>query len=260
MKLQILVQLAFLPYFVSSERVVRFIFNSQATCSATDNEKIDAIFETPVLRRLLRTSTIVERQLTTLSECKNNCAYQKNCRVAGCIGFDGTKRKLVEQLTCSQELQSKHAALDKLIATNAISDTCKIQIAPGTRQASCYNDVIYGNIDNLKLWNLTSTPTLIAKNVTTEMKLTICKSLVFNFEAKVNTCVDFVHFNMVGPSGSNYVRDHTEDSVPYSLFGDSDQKVMYGKKLYHSGVYTLTMIPDEDESKKKIVKFTVKDC
>jgi hypothetical protein len=118
MKLQILVQLAFLPYFVSSKRVVRFIFNSQATCSATDNEKIDAIFETPVLRRLLRTSTIVERQLTSLSECKDNCAYNKNCRVAGCIGFDGTKRQLVEQLTCSQELQNKHEALDKLIATN----------------------------------------------------------------------------------------------------------------------------------------------
>jgi hypothetical protein len=75
----------------------------------------------------------------------------------------------------------------------------------------------------------------------------------FSVVAKANTCVDYIHFQLLGPGGFTMTR--TETNIPFTLFGD-EITTLYSKRLSVIGNYTLTMIPDQNMTKAKIINFT----
>jgi hypothetical protein len=149
--------------------------------------------------------------------------------------------------------------LNLLVTTNAVSLSCKEYLNPSLRSASCYDDVIYGEIENIRLWDMSKAqPTLITDNM--QNGHTICKSLNFNIEAKVNPCVDLAYFKTVGPTGE-IIRENTDYDLPYSAFGKvTTGSNMLKAKMQDVGVHTLTIAPDGFDSKKKIIQFNIINC
>jgi hypothetical protein len=270
MKLYIISLLFFGPTIVLADRVIRFTFNSTQTCTAADNIKIDAIFDTAlVVRRQLRDSTSTHRGLSLY--CKNNCAgtVPYTCRATGCSGYAGRRasdtagttdeRALQVPLpTCATQVSAVDAKLDLLISTNAVSTSCKAFLNKSLRKRECFDDVVYGVLESIRLWNVTNVakPTVISNDVTTN--LTICKSLKFNLEAVVNPCVNFVKFRVVGPSGSNYFLNRTENSIPYTMFS-SVNGAMGGRDMDFPGTYNFTIVPDGFVTKMRAFSFKVSD-
>jgi hypothetical protein len=274
MKLNIIVSIAFCTSLVTADRMIRFIFNNGTSpstsqvCSTADIDKIDAIFN-PVERRHLRTPINATRALASLTaKCKDNCRgfATGTCRATGCR----VKRRVLNdntndrdrQVTCVDQIKAINDELNNLISINAVSENCKSFIDPILRFASCYDDVVYGEIESLALWKITSASTthqtLISSNVSLT-GLTVCNNMYFNIEAKVNDCVDFVRFSIVGPGTYRY--DQSENVVPYTVFGDdSDENKIYGRRLSNIGSYTLTITPDGLVTKRKILTFKVKAC
>jgi hypothetical protein len=251
---------------VSAEQIIRITSNSTLTCSAADGVKLDAIVN-PIVRRQLRITANTNRELQrSTKDCAEACRNMAICHATGCGGRrilseeNEINRKL-QTATCAEQLNTANKKLDALISTNAVSDSCKKVISRTNRKTECFDNVIYGVIENIVLWNLTASATQPVQ-VTDNMKTgrTICKGMIFTIEAVVNNCVDFVRFEMVGPSDTTYLRDHTEDAVPYALFDASTTGGMLGKQLYHSGYYTLKITPDGDVSKQQVFKLLVKDC
>jgi hypothetical protein len=265
MKLSIILLLALIcgPATVTADRLIRYLFPLASTsCTATDNAKIDAVFN-PV-RRELGTSPDSERALASL-DCKRTCAryVPGTCRVAGCsatsrreLSEAGGDRELQVQPTCTDAMRSINAKLGALIDTYGVSNSCRLAINSSNRRASCFDDVIYGVVEAVTLWNIgSSPPTVMANHMENDMY--ICASTTFNIEARVNPCVDFVNFRLTGP---NYSRTHTEDGIPYSLFGDDDSNRMYGRKLSRTGWYNLVVTPDGFTDKAHDLWFYIGDC
>ena len=252
---------------VTAERKIKYLFNSTTdSCTEADMDKVEAIFLSPLPvvrdRRQLRSVISHEPQRELWPrKCANDCELiaRGRCHVTDCKGY---RRELQlpasKFFTCTEETNDIDQKIQLLIDNQQVSESCQKFLAPMYREVSCYDNVIYGVVENVRLWNMSASltkPILITDNLVN--KFSICKSLVFNIEAKVNNCVDFVRFQMDGP---NYSRDHTEDDVPYSLFGDSDANIMFGKRLYYSGLYNLTITPDGIESKKHTIQLNVMKC
>ena len=251
---------------VTAERKIKYLFNSTTdSCTTYDLDLIDAIFSNPLrTRRQLRSPNTEQSQRDMLRsrKCSSDCAgvVRGYCHVSDCLGF---RRELQSPttskfFTCAEETNDIDQRLQKLIDNKEVTESCQNFLHPSNREVSCYDNVIYGAIENVRLWNMSASltnPELITDDLTDMFP--ICKSLLFSIEAKVNTCVDFVHFRMDGPK---YSRDHTEDDVPYSLFGDSDSNQMYSRRLYNSGIYNLTIVPDGLESKKRTIQLNVLKC
>jgi hypothetical protein len=265
---------------VTAERKIKYLFNSTTdSCTSADIEKVTAIFSSrtlPVLRerrQLLRSSTNVQQAQRELwpRKCANDCAGKAPgwCQVTDCYGYrrelqapasssTSSNTTASKFFTCGEETDDIDHKLQMLINNQEVTESCQKFLDPKYREVSCYDNVIYGVVENVRLWNMSASltkPVLITDDL--KDNFPICKSLVFNIEAKVNNCVDFVHFQMEGP---NFSRDHTEGDVPYSLFGDSDTNVMFGKRLYYSGLYNLTIIPDGITSKTRTIQLNVLKC
>jgi hypothetical protein len=265
MKFSIIVSILFGPSIVAAEEMIRFIFTptvqSSQPCTTSDMQKIEAIFNPG--RRQVRTSANVARELPT-QQCKDNCkgytspfCYAKGCSRRRELNDNINDRVLAD--TCGQHTADINATLNQLVSTNAVSASCKTFLSTAKRAPECYNDVVYGVIEQVALWKIPTSSgaaTLVQSDISSST-LTVCNTFNFNIEAVVNTCVDFVNFRLSGPS--NYYYTRSEGSIPYSLFGDANGK-LDGKKLTTLGDYTLTIIPDGYDYKKKSYKITVKNC
>jgi hypothetical protein len=250
---------------VTAERKIKYLFNSKTySCTSQDLDKVDAIFSRPQRnRRQLRSKSAQQTKRDLfLRKCARDCEFiaRGYCQVTDCMGYrrELQQPKANKFFTCGDETNDIDQQLQMLIDNQEVTESCQKFLDPIYREVSCYDNVIYGVVENVQLWNMSASltkPVLITDDLTDGFP--ICKSLMFNIEAKVNNCVDFVHFHMEGP---NFSRDHTEDDVPYSLFGDSDTNIMFGKKLFYSGVYTLTIIPDGIESKMRTIQLNVLKC
>jgi hypothetical protein len=254
---------------VSAERKIKYLFNSTTdSCTSEDLDKVEAIFTSPrpVVRELRHLRSATSRQLGQRGlwprKCASDCAGRARgyCIVTDCYGY---RRELQDSnsskfFTCGEEMDDIDRKLQLLIDNQEVTESCQRFLDPMYREVSCYDNVIYGVVESVLLWNM-STALTKPVLITDDLKdgFSMCKSQVFNIEAKVNNCVDFVRFQMEGP---NYSRDHTEDDVPYSLFGDSDTNVMFGKRLYYSGIYNLTIIPDGMESKTRTIQLKILKC
>jgi hypothetical protein len=252
----------------SAERMIRFTFNSTQTCTDADAVKIGAIFN-PAVRRQLRESNNAHRGLNQY--CKENCGsvVAPRCYATGCAGYTGRRLSSLEDnndrdlqninSTCRENVFALNAKIDLLIKNNEVSESCKLFLATPNRRRECYDDVMYGLIETIRVWNMTdpTAPTLITDNM--RNSFSICNTQAFTIEAKVNSCVDYVNFQMVGASSSSsgYFLNRTEDNAPFTVFDSASQGNMVGVKLDKWGGYNLTITPDGFESKKKFVSFWV---
>jgi hypothetical protein len=246
------------PTMVSADQMVRYIFNngiepSTPACTATDNAMIDALFVNRRRRQLTTNNDTIARGLVTYPAiCKQNCLGISSCYATGCGGYDGTikinKRKLT---VCDTVLAAINQKLDAL----PVSTTCKSFLHSSKRTSECYDDVRYGVVFGAKIWTISGSTQTAA-----DLPLTgysFCKSKTFNIEAVLNECVDVAGFRLNGPNG--YTAGRFENNIPYSLFGDDGTKY-FGTTLPYTGVYSLTIKPDNYIEKQKVFTFTVNNC
>jgi hypothetical protein len=111
----------------------------------------------------------------------------------------------------------------------------------------CYNDVIYGEIENVLVLDKKNTTLNKPKEL-----FSICKSVPFRIEVVVNTCVDDLKSRIKGPLGSF--------TIP------ADKSKYPSRYVFHSlwfllpGKYKLYFIPDGIESKSKSLEIELKKC
>lgn len=285
---------------VSAEIMVQFVFNngqspsSMTSCSKTDIEKIDKIFNAIYRRNLRSTATTdeyptssrietVPRELRTVPKyCKNYCANYApgTCRTTKCLGYRRSlKASKATQLdnTCNESLTSINKQLDELISKNAVSSTCKIYLSNSARNTTCNDDVVHGEVEGYRIWNTTSTGSNGKKspNVLFESKdmatgsggYAFCQTTVFNIEVMTNECVDNAQMIVRGPN--KYYSNRREGFIPFTIFTSSStdntdiQKgkiMLMGQKVPRIGTYIVTIIPDGISTKMKQFDFTILDC
>jgi hypothetical protein len=266
----------FSPNPVIADHMIRFVFNngndlpSGQICNDADNDKIDHVFNLGRrnLRGTVETSSISKttraRQLVFYpSYCRKNCAGFKRgfCKATNCKGLrrhlQNEKEPIVDRelLTCDEEINTIHKNLDSLVATNALSPGCNA-VLNASRNVTCYDDIIYGEVDNFIFWKSTSHGDSILQ-MNAQNGYSVCQNISFNIEAVVNSCVDNVKFHLTGSHGfNNYTQN--ESVIPYTLFGDYNNNI-FGRTL-PVGSYILAVTPDGVSTKRKTLSFTVESC
>ena len=130
------------PTMVSADQMVRFVFNnglepSTPVCNPKENAMIDALFLPKATRRHLRhlktkkEDVNIEKEAdpymvsaTTASKCSDWCIGVKSCRVTGCLGYDGTIKRI--PLRGLQSLcDSKILDIGKKLDALPVSTSCK---------------------------------------------------------------------------------------------------------------------------------------
>ena len=274
--------------------MIRFIFNDGRApsvfdgtyCTSTENTLIDSVFDLKSLlgiRRQLRapsangasptSSAIMTVPTTSKTEsrelyprkCKNNCAglATGTCRATDCVGYrrreltdkrDGvdTDRDL-QEAQCPALVELVHSKLDAL----GISSTCRKFLDKSKRVTTCLDDVIYGEIEGVRLWQVSFFRSTVLQESMPSSGYSFCKSTSFNLESINNDCVDNALMVLKGPNNYEYINHETSDD--YTLFQDFGITMM-GQKMTTPGVYTLSITPDGFEYKEKTFTFTVKNC
>jgi hypothetical protein len=280
---------------VNADQMVRVIFNNGVTpteatfCDVSDSLKIDFAFRPIVRVRYLRetTETMVDTNVESTdieivdthvdrelwpAYCKNNCAGYApgTCRATGCVGYRRRDRRQAQTLSCSDHSLQINALLDDVMTK--VSSTCAVFLNPVNRKTECYDDVIYGVVENFVLWksptfNTVSLTQALTQAVTFVKDLvslgpvvdgfTICHYDRINIEAVVNSCVKTVTSTLTGPNGFTATR--TDNQLPYTIFGE-DSLIPTGRNLPVAGTYTFTAVPDNFDYKKMSITFRVKKC
>ena len=275
---------------VSAETMVRFVFNDGrapsyfegTSCSSSENALIDTIFDLKKLlglvrRRQLHTSlsntTSVEAINATGTEsrelyprkCKNNCAglATGTCRATDCLGYRrrelGDKRngdrknRDLQEMQCPALVELMHSKLDLL----QISSSCRKFLDKTKRVTTCFDDVIYGEIEGVRLWKVSYFWSTVLQERMASTGYSFCKSTSFNLESINNDCVESAYMELTGPNNYRYTNYQT--NAPYTLFNDLGF-TMLGQRLSTVGEYTLSITPDGFDYKKKTFKFTLKSC
>ena len=285
----------------NAERLIRMLFNNgtsptEATmCNTADDAQIDKVFEPIKRERYLReaasTTTDVDDSSTDIeveethanralypASCKKNCAGYATgtCRATNCKGYRKKDRRQAQALTCADQVEAVHAELDLVMAQ--VSSTCAVYLTRANRKAECFDDVIYGVVENFVLWksdtvnklyNIGSfgsiNPMQTAFTLVNDLKsagtvldgFNICHYDRINIEAVVNPCVKFINATLTHPGG--FTASRTEGEIPYTVFGDTAYTPM-GRELPVLGTYTFTAIPDNLNYKKTSIKFNVVRC
>jgi hypothetical protein len=282
-----------------ADRMIRMLFNKGVTptdamfCSTSDNAHIDKVFK-PIKRvRYLREATTMTTNTNVTSTdfdlvhthvdrelwptyCKNNCAgYEPGtCRATNCVGYRKKNRRQMQTLTCADQVQAVHAELDDVMMTK-VSSTCALYLTRANRIAECFDDVIYGVVENFVLWKSNKKSSFVPKSEFNPMQQTftmvnnlkslgtvtngfnVCHYDRINIEAVVNPCVKFINATLTHPDGFTVSR--TESDIPYTVFGD-DKNTPMGRELPLFGTYTFTAIPDNFDYKKSSITFNVVRC
>jgi hypothetical protein len=285
----------------NADRMIRAIFNNgvaptaETFCDTPDNAHIDNVFKPIKRARYLRetaattanatfvdiemTDTHVDRELWP-AYCKDNCAgyVSGTCRATNCVGYRKKDRRQTQTLTCDDHKQMVNTDLDALMTK--VSSTCAAYLNPANRKVECYDDVIYGVVENFVLWKSQSVnkkysvtsfspggvnpmekPFTMVSNLKSLGTVTdgfnVCHYDRINIEAVVNPCVKFINATLTHPNGFTATR--TEGDIPYTVFGDSKNTPM-GRELPLLGTYTFSALPDNFEYKKKSITFNVVQC
>ena len=284
----------------NADRLIRMLFNNgtsptEATmCSTADDDHIDKVFQLIKGERYLReaasTTTDVDVSSTDIeleethadrelypASCKKNCAGYATgtCRATNCKGYRKKDRRQLQNLTCTDQVDAVHAELDLVMAK--VSSTCAVYLTRANRKAECFDDVIYGVVENFVLWksdtvnkkytssfgsmNPMQHPfTMVSglKSAGTVLDgFNICHYDRINIEAVVNPCVKFINATLTHPGG--FTASRTEGQIPYTVFGD-DANTPNGRELPVLGKYTFTAIPDNFYYKKTSITFNVVRC
>ena len=263
---------------VIAERSVVVLFNNgvsdvnSGSCTDADFNKTQAILSTSGLnstytKRQLRATVnddmddMTESMLLTTEahhralwpiQCKNACAgvTPGRCQASGCKGYrrrlhlDGNdQRDLLSGVafTCTQQIDYINTELNKLVSQNTVTSSCKTLLSK-PRNITCYDDVIYGVVEYIKLWDVAPTPQNVLFDDFTGQE--IFRSQLVTLESITNDCVDTLRTTLTGHNG--YYADNNENNRPFSLYGDNVAKgKFFGKKMPHLGPYELTVVPDD---------------
>lgn len=252
-----------------------------SNCNDSELVTINKVFGVFSYRRVLRTRDIdslsmSERSLqqppvigggkTTLSDCRSKCRFYApgTCQATGCKGVrklsaDANEKSDRSLLTCTTEVDEIHAKLDYIQNLSTTSLSCKNYLEKSKRRSECYADYEYGQIEGVRVWNITSTAqTVVHSFVAPGGNATICKSLYTNFEALTEPCVSKAKLVLRGPN-NNLVRETHESVPPFSLFLDTGL-ILKGEYLKNVGTYRLIISPEYDSAKKKEFTINVVNC
>jgi hypothetical protein len=233
------------------------------TCnSLTDSLILDVLFNTTARRNLRvhsRSNEELIGEIDTDRElypiyCRDYCrGYAKGtCRATNCLGF---RRELTSPIsnpynvTCPTRISSMNATLNTLVATGAVSSSCR-RLLKKPRIFECYDDVVYGEIESIQVYDKNNT--LINKQ---NSVLNICRSATFRVEVRVNECVEKLLTNITGPSGKLYSLPSGSKFPFYFIW-----YIFPGFPLFHLGSYKFQYIPDDIVNKSKSLLLDVKDC
>lgn len=261
----------YLLHSVSGEPIIRVLFNNgvplptNQTCNFFDNLIIDEVLDgnndrlrsRRQLRAVRSNESPPERQLWP-AYCKNNCAgfAQNTCRATGCKGY---RRRILgdkilvkpterELLSCTDQIPEIDLALDDLVARNQVSASCRA-VLRAPRNMTCYDDVIHGEIEYVKVWDLRNVTILDGKSPVIKA---LCKSPFYVVDIRVNSCVDFLETVLTAPDGKVLVSNST---ISFPYWG-----VVDGALLNQKGIYNLTATPDGFDDKMASVSFEIRQC
>ena len=302
----VFVQVAKSGQVVLAERMVRFTFNHGllplpyvTECTDEEYRYIDPLFDisTTVRKRYrnLRQSAAASapvheeefelRELTTYpGKCKNYCAgmARGTCRASGCVGY---RRSLqasqpVGNLTCAEQLNEIHNALDALIVSDGgklLSVPCQRFIRKAARKSECFDDVVYGEVTGFTFFTVSREMTGLSlpgtSPIVTKLRenapngYSICNTIPFNIEIEVNPCVNMVNITVTGTN--NFMHNRFDKVHPMSVFenatttsgsGINQGTFPYGVRYLDPGSYTIRAQPDNFLYKEKTLEFTVFKC
>ena len=310
---------------VSADIMVQFVFNNGESpndtvyCSKSDNEKIDKIFQwKSINHRHLRRATTDDYHTTNTNEamtrelrtyprsCKNYCAYYATgtCRATNCLGYGGRSLGKIgksdtsggnQAEKCKEGLTITQMKLNELISKNSVSNSCKLFLQNTTRTSTCYDDVVYGEVEGYRIWNLTSTNSNSTSTINSNGNAygqrsssllfesytmntgsgssgggggyAFCRTTVFNIEVMTNECVDHAHITIRGPN--QYHIDRTESYIPFTIFSSTTtdslninqkKQILMGQTVPYIGTYNVTIVPDGIATKMKQFDFSILDC
>ena len=271
--------------FVSAEVMVRTVFNNgrapssweNTYCTSTETSLIDKLFD---LKKLLAnapvnisstevttsvTNTTGSRQLY-IRKCKDYCkgVAAGTCRATNCVGYrrrdlkensnGGHDERELQTGQCPAVVDVLNAALDAV----QVSPSCRNYLDKSKRTTECFDDVVYGEIEGVRLWRVSFLWSSVLQERMPSSGYSFCKSTLFTFESINNDCVDNVSMVLEGPN--NYRYTNTRSYAPFTLFNDLLGLTMIGQRMYYAGDYTLSVTPDGFENKKKVFKFTLRNC
>jgi hypothetical protein len=303
---QIILSVSFLQH-ITAERMIRLIFNNGMTpsslnsCTVNDFKLIDPLFTVATNRRNRHLRSINEldteshhnhRELST-AKCKDNClGYATGtCRSTSCrprrhhrvLGEENVNDENYiddisqqqydrELSTCEENISFINDALDVLITNNLVSSGCKSYLDKSKRNATCYDDIIYGEIESFNFWNMKkdniisgmfslfgfTKPVIPSKTNVAKNGFIVCNNIPLNIEAVLNQCVDNVNFTITGPNRFRYNRFDYSD--PMYLFDPILFGLTNGGRYMEPGTYFIEAIPDHFTYKEKNLTFTVIRC
>jgi hypothetical protein len=269
------------PAMVQADRLVRVLLNDgkidtdSGSCNdISDDDLINRIIFASGLNstytRNLRSSSYAERDLQYYPpKCKRVCEgfATGTCRATDCVGY---RRNLAETSDVSRDLSSGksfscdtqinyiNTELTKLADNNLVTPICK-KLLSKNRKWDCYDDVIYGVVERMTLWNVKPTRTVANSRYTGE---NICKNTRVDFEPITNSCVNFLFTTVTGPN--NFYRDSNRDdhdddeSGPtQTVFGADDEDDQTGIVFPFLGAYTIKSVPDRLPYKSLTIQFNV---
>jgi hypothetical protein len=265
------------PVTVNADRLVRFLFNDgkndtdSGSCNMMDDILVDGIITLSgynfTYARKLRSSSYATRNLQYYPpKCRRVCEgfADGTCRATDCVGY---RRNLAETSDVSRDLSSGksfscdtqvnfiNTELDKLVNNSLVSVSCQTLLSK-KRRWDCYDDVIYGVVERMVLWQVNTSRTIANSNFSGQ---SICSNTRVDFEPITNTCVDVLFSTVTGPNGfyKNSTRsDFHVTPITKSIFG-SENPQESGIVFPFPGEYTVRSVPDGLQYKAMTIPFTV---
>jgi hypothetical protein len=262
---------------VQADRLVRFLFNDgkndtdAGSCNMLDDILVDGIITLSgynfTYSRKLRASIYPTRNLQYYPpKCKRVCEGYADgtCRATDCVGY---RRVLLETIqddrelgsgksfSCDTQVDFINRELDKLVNNSLVSSSCQ-KLLSKHRKWDCYDDVIYGVVERMVLWQVDTTRTIVDSKYSGQ---SICTHTRVDFEPITNTCVDFLFSTVTGPN--NFYKNSTRSdfhpsSATRSIFG-SDNAQESGIVFPYPGEYIIQSVPDGFQSKALTIPFSV---
>jgi hypothetical protein len=249
------------PTLVTAKVKLRVLLNNGApfpeSQMCTDSE-IDFIDQTIMAaasenrRRTLRGDNNEDKSDRTLwlARCANDCRgfTRGTCYVSGCYGYRRDMQEATLQKTCSTHMLNVNAALDALMAPESVlTEACRSTLTVN-RDVACYDDVIFGVVENIRLLDGTTSAVLHEKFASGSE---ICVNSPFSFEVIANACVEKVAFSfMRGVSQQSMTT--LEKTFPFSLASTELPK--------ETGKHYLILTPDNDTTKTMQLEFSIVKC
>jgi hypothetical protein len=284
-------------YVVQAETMLRMILNNGITdpsmsCTAVDNILISKVFDRPLNRRNLRSSTTLnqavdrpidyiqeiehsndneedrELQQSSAATCKRECEGIASgyCYKTGCTWYNKNRKLqnygkgfLSNSTFCRTTADSINSDLEYLVTQSLVSTSC-IALLQAPRKIECYEDVMYGIIDAFRVIDADTDTKIISF---LDARQTICNINAFNFQVSVNPCVNSVNITLYNRKENYYVsvvRDTTMPG-PHTLFGMVGTSTKnYNGESIPLGNFTIEATPDGNTNKTRVRNFFIEQC